>query len=92
LDFFKSDSSYPTYLYYNPYKTDTSVQISLSNRSDLFNPLTGNYIAKNVSGVYSFNVVADDVSILVVGPAKSKVAYKARKIFMNKRFISYQPK
>ena len=92
LDFFKSDSSYPTYLYYNPYKTDTSVQISLSNRSDLFNPLTGNYIAKNVSGVYSFNVVADDVSILVVGPAKSKVAYKERKIFMNKRFISYQPK
>jgi hypothetical protein len=92
LDFFKSNSAYPTYLYYNPYKRDTSVQINLSNSSDIFNSLTGKYIAKNVSGNYAFNIAADDVLLLVVAPANSKLIYKNGKIFLNNRVISYQSK
>ena len=86
LDFFKSDI-YPTYLYYNPYKSDTSVQINLLHASDLFNPLTGNYIAKNVSGNYLFNIAADDVLMLITAPAKSKLVYKEQKIFINNHYF-----
>jgi len=87
LDFFKSDS-YPTYLYYNPYNRDTTVQIDLSNSCDVFNSLTGKYIARNISGTFSFHIAADDVSVLVLAPVKSKVEYKDKKIFINGNFVS----
>lgn len=92
LDFFKSDSSYPTYLYYNPYKTDTTVEISLKKSSDLFNALTGKFIARNVSGNHSFTISKGNVMVLIVAPANSKIVYKNRKMFIHNRVVSYEPK
>jgi hypothetical protein len=89
LDFFKSNPAFPTYLYYNPYTTEKKVQIDLSAKSDLFNVLTGTYIARNVSGKQYITISADDAVSLVVVPARSKLAYDGRKTLINGIPIAY---
>ncbi len=88
LDFF-SDSTYPSYLYYNPYTVKKSVQINLRAKSDLFNVLTGKYVARNVSGNYSVKMKADEVMSLVVAPAKSRVTREGKKILINNIVVAY---
>lgn len=88
LDFFRSDA-FPAYLYYNPYETTKSVQINLDESSDLFNVLTGKYLAKNVSGKKSFKVGADDVVSLVVVPAGSKLQYDGNKTLIDGIPVAY---
>lgn len=89
LDFFKNSFFYPTYLYYNPYDSGKSVMIDLEAPSDLYNVLTGKYIARNVSGKKFFDIDADDVVSLVVAPAKSKVKYDGNKTLINGVVVAY---
>ncbi len=91
LDFFKEAPAYPTYLYYNPYSEAKLIQIHLDSRSDLFNVLTGKYVARNVAGTRSFSVGADDVAVIVVAPAKSRLSYDGRKVLLNGVVVSYLP-
>lgn len=90
LDFFQQ-ASLPTYLYYNPYDAKKSVQIHVDKPSDLFNVLTGKYIAKKVSGNKSFSIGADDVVSLVVVPAGSKLRYDGNKTLINGIAVAYDP-
>jgi hypothetical protein len=91
LDFYKSGTSYPTYLYYNPYESKKSVRIDLEKPSDLYDILTGKFIARNASGKTSFKIGADDVVSLVVVPPDSKVNYDDNKIMINGTIVSYNP-
>jgi len=90
LDFFK-ETSYPTYLYYNPYFSDKSVQITLSSASDLFNSVTGEYIARNVSGTTAITIPADSAVVLVVAPADSTLTYSGNKTLINGVPVAYSP-
>lgn len=91
LDFFKNESFYPNYLYYNPYESKKSVTIELDDPSDLYDIIKGKYISRNVSGKTSINIEADDVVSLVVVPAKSKVKYEQNKITINGITVAYNP-
>ena len=90
LDAF-SETSFPTYLYYNPYSTSQSVQITLGAAVDLFNVLTGEYIAKNVTGTQTFSISADSAVLLVVAPANSLLAYSGSKTLINNVTVAYEP-
>lgn len=64
-DYFQK-SMYPTYLYYNPYNEPKMVDITLSGPSDLYDSVTGTYLAKNVTGKQSFKILADSARVIVV--------------------------
>jgi len=83
LDFFKSGKSYPSYLYYNPYTSSKKIEINLASGSDLFDVLSGKFIARNVTGKYYFTIPADEVTFLVICPSKSKLKHKGNEILIN---------
>jgi hypothetical protein len=90
LDFYE-DSSYPTYLYYNPYSTAQSVEITLDSSSDLFNAVSGSFLAQNVSGVQSFSIPADSAVVLVVAPPNSSLSYSENKTLIDDVPVAYNP-
>jgi hypothetical protein len=73
LDFFTTHKFYRAYLYYNPYTVKKTVALPVNGSSDIFNVLTGKYIARNASKEISFDIGPDDVVSLVIAPAKSKL-------------------
>jgi hypothetical protein len=91
LDFFTNHKPYPTYLYYNPYTSKKTVSLALRVPSDVFNILTGEYIAKNVSTELRFEIDADDVVSLVIAPARSKLTYDGKKTLINDIVVTYDP-
>ncbi|MEK0316505.1 S-layer homology domain-containing protein [Cohnella sp. 56] len=90
LDFYKQENGYPTYLYYNPYATTQSVQIKLDKASDLFDVITGQYVARNVSGTSTFSVPAGNSVVLVVAPANGKLTYTSNQTLINSVPVAYK--
>ncbi|WP_339244487.1 discoidin domain-containing protein [Paenibacillus sp. FSL R10-2796] len=89
LDFYQTGKSLPTYLYYNPYQTDQNVQISLSSASDLFDVISGEYVARNVSGSQTFHVPASNSVVLVVAPSGSKLTYTDNRTLIDRVPVVY---
>lgn len=92
LDFFQDNKTYPSYLYYNPYEVEKSVNIETSSPSDLYNVITGRYLARNISGTTSIKIKADDVVSLVLVPANSRLEKNEGKVFINGIPVAYLPR
>ena len=88
LDFYSK--SYPTYLYYNPYLDAKQLKISLSKPSDLYDVISGKFLAQNVSGEAAFAISPDSVVLLVVAPARSARTYVGNKTLLNGVVVAYQ--
>ncbi len=73
LDLLRTDyfhaSAYPTYLYYNPYASDTSVALALPGASDLYNTVTKSFLRTGATGSVSLNVPAKSAVVVVLAPA-----------------------
>jgi hypothetical protein len=87
---FYAESSYPTYLYYNPYDSGKSVVIHLDESSDLFDAISGEMVATKVRGKFNFTINADDVRLIVVAPINSKITYDETNTYLNDVFVSYR--
>ena len=88
---FYSDMTYPTYLYYNPYKEVKKVNYVVSGtQSDIFNIISKKYAAKAVSGIAQIEIPADDACLLVEIPAGMKINKKNGNLLVNGKIISYK--
>jgi len=88
-DFYREEA-YPTFLYYNPYNTDKDVEfINSGSPTDLFDALSGNIIARNVSTEQSFTIKANEACLIVAIPAGSKINRLNGKTYANNVVISY---
>lgn len=92
LDFYKGapGTYYPTYLYYNPHSTPQQINIPLSSASDLYDVISGQYVATNASGTTSFTVGAEDAVLLVVAPANSTRTFNGSKTLLDGVTVGYQ--
>ena len=90
LDFY-SVNAYPTYLYYNPFSSSQNVTIPVSGTVDLFNPITGAFITRNVSGSPSISLPADEAVMVVVTPANGTISYAGNRTLINNVSVAYQP-
>lgn len=83
-DFFH-DQAYPTFLYYNPFGKDTTVTIQFTGRDkvNLFNTITGEFVAKNISSGSEIKIPAEGAVIVVVVPAGSKITYDKNKTLID---------
>lgn len=67
-DFF-GDKSHPTYLYYNPYGDERTVEIMVgSDLCDLYDLVACDFIRRNVSGTTTFTMDADSARVISVLP------------------------
>ncbi|NDV84554.1 hypothetical protein [Bacteroides sp. 51] len=88
---FYAQKPYPTYLYYNPYKESKSVDFEAVGDVDLFDVVSKTYTARNVSGNVEFEIPADEASLIVVLPARTKLTLDNGKIIAaGQHIIAYK--
>lgn len=92
-DFYR-DKAYPTFLYYNPYKSSKTVVIKTAKgkKVDLYNTVSGRFIARNVSSTAAIQLSAQNASVIVCVPAKGKLTYAANKMLVNGVVVDYMHK
>ena len=83
--------AYPTYLYYNPYKTEKKVEIDLGKTPrDLYLSIDNRFAARNVSGKTNVTLKPKSSSVIVVCPGNSKLTRSGRKTFANGIAVDYR--
>ena len=88
-DYFHKDA-FPSYLYYNPYSSEKSVNIDVgSGMHDIYNAVTNTIIKSAVTGETSIIIPADGAVIAVIIPAGSTIIYDLDKAFVNGVIIDY---
>lgn len=89
-DFFH-DSAYPSFLYYNPYPAAKSISIKIdgNKKVDLYNTVTGSFVARNVSNSATIKLPALGSAIIVVVPTGGKLTYQDKKMLVNNVVVDY---
>ena len=87
---FYSNTTYPEYLYYNPYTVSKSVTYHPSGKVDVFDIVTKKYIAKAISTSSQISIPADEACVLVELPAGTKIERKNNLLLANGIVISFK--
>jgi hypothetical protein len=95
-DFFH-DKAYPTYLLYNPYPATKSVRLVFAGAkkgTDLYNTVTGHFIARNAHANNPIKLAAGDAAVIICVPAGGKQTREGNKLLVDGVVINYhaQPK
>ena len=90
-DFFH-DEAYPSFLYYNPYPSKKTVSVKIDNdkKIDLYNTVTGAFIARNVSASATINLLPKTAAVIVCVPSGGKVIYDKGKMMVNGIVVDYK--
>ncbi|MBN1478884.1 T9SS type A sorting domain-containing protein [candidate division KSB1 bacterium] len=93
LDVLKTDyfqkETYPTYLYFNPYAEEKSVEINLEETVDLYDALSNEFVARTVSGRTSFRLPADEAMLIVLVPSGGHIEYDLEKMLVADIIVDY---
>lgn len=88
-DFYK-DEAYPSYLYYNPNPDVKEVTISIGTKElKIYDAIQRAFIAKNVSGSFTFKIEKENSSLLVLIPQESIISAKGGKLYADDVVIDY---
>lgn len=87
---FYANTTYPEYLYYNPYKEPKSVTYHPSAKVDVFDIVTKKYLAKAISTSTKISIPADQACVLVELPAGTKIERKNNMLLANGIVIAYK--
>lgn len=84
-----ADPGYAVWLLYNPYDSRKTVTYELPDgRWDLFNSVTKQVIAKDVSGKYELKLNADEAAVIIELPAGSDITHKSGHYYANDLWIA----
>jgi hypothetical protein len=94
LDLLKTDyyrhDAYPSYLYYNPYDTDTSVNLSLPDGSfDLYDAISNSSLASGVTDSTSLTIPSKGAVMLVSYPSGTSITTEGMKTYAGDVIIDY---
>jgi hypothetical protein len=89
-DFFR-DKAYPSYLYYNPFDTEKTVVVKTpkNKKVDLYNTVSGKFIARNVSSSSQIKISGEDAAVIVIVPSKAKITCQGTKMLANGIVVDY---
>jgi len=92
-DFFSSQKSYDTYLYFNPYETNQQVNINLgAGKYHLYDLITQTIVKKNASKIVSFPISRQSSTMLVLVPANLKFSIKNDQLYAGEVIVDYRYK
>ena len=88
---FYHDKAYPSFLYYNPYKTVKTISAKLQSgkKMDIYNTISGRFIAKNVSSNVSIKLPPQNTAVIIFVPCGGKITYEGKKMLVNGIVIDY---
>ncbi|RYJ44202.1 hypothetical protein [Flavobacterium beibuense] len=89
-DFFH-DKAYPTYLYYNPHEESKTITVKTPKGQtvDLYNTVSGTFIAKNVSDSTKIKISSKEPAVIVMVPSKGEITYSGTEMKVNNVVIDY---
>jgi hypothetical protein len=89
---FYHDKAYPSFLYYNPYnsKKTVSIRIDDDKKVNLYNTVTGGFIARNVSGSAAIDLLPKTAAVIVCVPSGFKVIYNEGKMLVDGIVVDYK--
>jgi hypothetical protein len=92
-DFF-SDKAYPSFLYYNPYtsKKKVSIEVEQGTKVDLYNTVSGSFVARNVSSRKKIKLAAESAAVIVCVPSGGKITYEGSKMLVDGIVVDYMVK
>ena len=87
---FYSGNKYPMYLYYNPFAETKTVNWFSDSNIDLFDIVSKKYMVKNVNGIVSINIPAEDAIVVAVLPAGTRLKTEGSRIKAGNTVIAYK--
>ncbi len=89
---FYHDKAYPSYLYYNPYAEDKLVLINIEKGKsvDLYNTVSAQFIARNVSSYVQIKLPAQQAALIVSVPTGGTISYEGQKMSVNGIVVDYR--
>ncbi|MFV8442534.1 hypothetical protein [Flavobacterium sp. LB2P44] len=88
---FYSDKAYPSFLYYNPYTTNKKVSVATEQgkKVDLYNTVSGRFVARNVSSSVKIKIAPESAAVLISVPSGGKVTYEGSKMLVDGVVVDY---
>lgn len=92
-DFF-SDNAYPSFLYFNPYDTNkkVSVIVEKGRKVDLYNTVSGSFVARNVSSSKKIKLAPESAAVIVCVPSGGTITYEGSKMLVDGIVVDYMVK
>ncbi len=87
---FYAENKYPVHLYYNPYPEAKTISVKLENASDLYDLVSGTYLAKNTTGSASVQIPAGEAVLVVSLPSGTKLKKDGKKLKAGNTVIAYK--
>jgi len=87
---FYANTTYPAYLYYNPYPEVKRVTYHPSSKADIFDIISKKYLVKAISTDTQISIPADQACLIVELPAGVNIVTKNKKLEANGIIISYK--
>lgn len=77
-DFYKKQAAYPTYLFFNPYNVEKTVETNVgAKKVDVYDTVSRMFLGRGVSGNFRFSVPADAARVLVLVPVGKRYMAEA---------------
>ncbi len=88
-DFF-GDAAYPTYLFYNPYGLEQTVQLEVGDEQvDVYESLSESFLQQGVTGTVELTIPADAAIMVVLTPAGGQVSYDQNRMLIDGVVVDY---
>jgi len=83
-------SAYPTHLYYNPFRKSQIITLHLDKPADLYDLVTGAFVASNVEDGDRLRLASDQALLLVQVPPGVKIERKGTQLLADGVVIDYR--
>lgn len=89
-DFYR-DNAYPSFLYYNPFSTPkkVSIKIKSNKKIDIYNTISGKFIAKNVSSEFLIKIAPQNAAVIICVPSGGAITYNGKKMLVDGIVVDY---
>jgi hypothetical protein len=94
LDLLKTDyfrqSAYPSYLFYNPFSSDTNIVLTLPEGSyDIYDAVTDDFLSYGVSVETDLSIPADEAVLAVLTPASGTQRFELNQFLIDDVVVDY---
>jgi hypothetical protein len=81
-------------LYYNPYAAGKTISLKIGHNKkvDLYNTVSGKFVARNVSTTARIKILPKAAAVIVIVPTGGTITYKHNKMMVNGVVIDYMCK
>jgi hypothetical protein len=85
-----NQGGYHTYLYWNPHYTEQIVTVPVGRTVDIYDSVTGAFIASSQSSDYSLTLAPNQVAVLVFTPAGGVLSTDGNKFMVDDVVVDYR--